>query len=433
MPYGPQKSVMIRNYLDQFTKAIPMHEPGVGVLHKSNSEKYLGIVQTFYGTPTGIFCIIKRGTYANRRNGAIMFTRILVPLDGSTLAERAIPHAVHFARIFNSTIILLQVLDPISYHENPNPVDPLSWQIRKAEADMYMQNMTARTREYLQTSINDDEISANKDDKKIETNVEYAILEGKAAENIVDFTHRENIDLLVISTHGASGLSRWNISSVAQKVINLIYIPVLIVRTYIQPATKDTRIHYRRILLPFDCSRRAECSLSAGILLTGGETANKSETKGDNHSISPTIMAKSPSSSKLVLAAVIKPPELPIPEPFPIEIEQLSQQLMKVSRQAVTNYLHEMQERLPVECEFYVLEDKSVTSAIQKLARQEEEIDLVVLCAHGSSGQFTWPYGSVASNYIEYGTKTVLIVQDVPRSKVQPTAAQIAAGKTGGR
>jgi nucleotide-binding universal stress UspA family protein len=340
---------------------------------------------------------------------------------------------VQFARIFNSTIILLQVLDPISYHENPNPVDPLSWQIRKAEADMYMQNITARTREDLQRRIKSDETSKDKDNETINTTVEYSILEGKAAENIVNFAHRENIDLLVISTHGASGFSRWSISSVAQKVINLIFLPVLIVRAYIQPALEEEKIHYRRILLPFDCSRRAECSLSAGIILTGGETAATSEIEGDNLSMLPTLTQTSPPSSKLILAAVIKPPELPIPEPFPFEIEQLSQQLMTISRLAVSNYLQEMQERIPVACEFYVLEDDSVTSAIQKLASQEEDIDLVVLCAHGYSGQFTWPYGSVASNYIEHGTKTVLVIQDVPRSKIQPTAAEIAAEKSGGR
>jgi len=81
-----------------------------------------------------------------------MFNRILVPLDGSALAERAIPHAEEFARIFDSRIILLQVLDPTSFHENPNPVDPLSWQIRKAEADMYMQGIAARIREELKES-----------------------------------------------------------------------------------------------------------------------------------------------------------------------------------------------------------------------------------------------------------------------------------------
>ena len=65
-----------------------------------------------------------------------MFDRILVPLDGSILAERAISHAENFSCIFGSTIILLQILDPTSYHENPESVDPLSWQIRKAEADL---------------------------------------------------------------------------------------------------------------------------------------------------------------------------------------------------------------------------------------------------------------------------------------------------------
>ena len=46
--------------------------------------------------------------------------------------------------------MLLQVLNPTSYHENPNAVDPLSWQIRKAEADMYMQGLAAQIREELQ-------------------------------------------------------------------------------------------------------------------------------------------------------------------------------------------------------------------------------------------------------------------------------------------
>src|SRR5450756_1094087 len=197
-----------------------------------------------------------------------MFTRILVPLDGSTLAERAIPHAEQFARIFGSSIILLQVLDPTSYYENPNPVDPLNWQIRKTESDIYMNGIAVRLRE----DLSEDAQSNVSDEKK--DRVSYSIREGKTAENIVNFAHAEAIDLLVISTHGSGGLSRWNISSVTQKVINLIYLPVLIVRAYNQPGPEDARIHYRRILLPIDSSRRAECALPAGIALArGGEMA----------------------------------------------------------------------------------------------------------------------------------------------------------------
>ena len=99
----------------------------------------------------------------------------------------------------------------------------------------------------------------------------------------------------------------------------------------------------------------------------------------------------------------------------------------------MNNYLNEMKERLPVECETRVLENNSVSAAIQELANQEEDIDLVVLCAHGYTGQSTWPYGSVARNYMEHGTKPVLIIQDVLRSQVRPTAAEIAAEKSGRR
>ena len=342
-----------------------------------------------------------------------MFTRILVPLDGSPLAEGVIPHAELFARIFGSSIHLLRVLEPISYHENPAAVDPLRWQIHKAEADAYMQGIVNRVRKNL-----GDRPIMGEDEKK--SRVNYSIMEGKAAENIVDYAHTENIELLVISTHGSSGLSRWNISSITQKVINLIYLPVLIVRAYDRTILDENLIRYRRILLPIDSSRRAECSLSAGIELARGEMSTESTSKaaGDK--------------STLFLAAVIRPPELPIPEPFPIEISQLTEKLLGLSRQAVERYLYEMKERLPVECDTCVVESTSVPSAIQELAEQED-VDIVILCAHGYSGQVNWPYGTVTRNYIEHGTKPLLIVQDVPLSQVRPTAAEVAAEKSGRR
>jgi nucleotide-binding universal stress UspA family protein len=350
-----------------------------------------------------------------------MFNRILVPLDGSTLAERAIPHAEQFARIFGASIILLQVLEPTSYHENPKAIDPLSWQIRKAEADVYLQGIAARTRENL------GENALTSGDRK-KSRVDYSIREGKTAENIVDFAHAENVELLVISSHGSSGLSRWNISSVTQKVINLIYLHVLVVRAYDQSGIDDTKIHYRRILLPIDSSRRAETSLSVGIALSRGETSMRKKEFETEKPISD-LSSQNP---KLILVAIIKPPEIPIPKPYPVEIDQLSEQLMQNSRKAVDNYLTEIKERLPVECEAYLIESEGVSSAIQELVSRED-IDLVILSAHGYTGQLNWPYGTVTRNYVEHGTKPVLIIQDVPRSQVQPTAAEIAAEKSGRR
>ena len=150
----------------------------------------------------------------------------------------------------------------------------------------------------------------------------------------------------------------------------------------------------------------------------------------------PSPLRSAPDTSslntRLILAAVVKPPELPIPEPYPVEIAQLSEQLVQVSRRTVRNYLNEMTERLPVESETCVVESNSVASAIEGLAEQED-IDLVVLSAHGYTGLSTRPYGNVTRNYMEHGTKPVLVIQDIPRSEVRPTVAEMTAEESGRR
>lgn len=362
-----------------------------------------------------------------------MFKRILVPLDGSALAEQAIYHAEQFARIFGSKIILLQVLDPAFFHENPISVDPLNWQIRKKKAEIYLEEVTKRMNaDFLEDPMPSVDFEFRETESP-KSRVEYAISEGKAAESIVNFAHQENIDLLIISTHGAGGLSRWNISSITQKVIDMIYLPILLIRSYYQPKLVVNRVHYRRILLPVDSSRRAECALSVGLALARGEIPEGFASELNSRKPIQTAKTIPSLPTQLVLIAVIKPPEIPIPEPYPPEIEQLTKKLMTVSRRVVSEYLEETKARLQVDCETYVLESSSVSSAIQNFANQEENIDLVVLCAHGYTGQIEWPYGSIARNYIEYGTKPVLIIQDVPRSEFQPTAAEIASKKVGGR
>lgn len=392
-----------------------------------------------------------------------MFNRILVALDGSTLAERAIPHAKQFARIFGSTLVLLQVLDPSPFRENATTVEPLNWQIRKTEVNLYIQGLAVRLR-----------------DKGFK--VEYALREGRAAENIIDYAQNENIDLLVLTTHGASGMSRWNASSVVEKVISKVYLPVLLVRSWHntgpdtgqldqEPATTTTSTHvygdqaaaaqrsearqtapilsgqqhyvpvtaaagspaddeaifYHRILLPIDCSRRAECSLSAGIALAEGQKMGIEPPTGKE----PANASESP-EIKLILTAVLKPPELPIPAPYPEELQQLSDRFLQLSRETANSYLTELKNRIPVETETRVVENESISGAIHELSEQENA-DLVVLCAHGRTGRVTWPYGSVARNYIEYGEKPVLVIQDVPRSQMRPTPAEIAAEKYGRR
>jgi nucleotide-binding universal stress UspA family protein len=218
---------------------------------------------------------------------------------------------------------------------------------------------------------------------------------------------------------------------------NIKHAPSMVTATSI-PVTADSiyagidRIAYHRILLPIDNSRRAECSLPAGISLVQGEKklydqsneAKSPEVKSPDES--PSAPADNPETEPtLFLAAVLKPLELPFPAPYPEEIQQLSERFMKVSQDAVRSYLLEIQNRIPVKTETRIV-------AIHELV-ETENIDLVVLCAHGKTGRSTWPYGSVARNYIEHGTQPVLVIQDVDRSQVRPTAAEVAAGKSGRR
>ena len=168
-----------------------------------------------------------------------MFNHILVPLDGSSLAECVLPHAIAVARIFKSKVTLLRVLEKTHSADRTQPIDLLSWQIGKSEATAYLMGVTTRLR-------------SNGLD------AEVALLEGQAAASIIQFARINSVDLIILSSHGQSGLSGWNVSSVVQKVILRAYMPVMIVRAYQQASCELVGVRYRRLFVPLDCSQRAE-------------------------------------------------------------------------------------------------------------------------------------------------------------------------------
>lgn len=327
-----------------------------------------------------------------------MFEKILLPLDGSAMAERCIPHAIEFARIFNSKILVLHVLESEISAEQIVHTEPLNWQLHKAKADLYLHKIANQIRLLLNLPEMDDELDC-------EGRVTVTMLEGKVAEDIVDFAQKEDIDLLVISSHGSSGLSRWNLNSVTTKVVNLIYKPVLIIRGYAVDGEAPIHPSYERILLPIDCSRRSECSLNAGL------------TIAKNY------------QSRVILTSVIKPPEISAIDPYNQELQLLNQQYMDLSRKTVQRYMDELSQRLGVENEIRIIENHSIARAIINLAN-DEKVDLLILCAHGYTGELSWPFGTVARSFIEYSTKPVLIIQDLTHLDVLPTEASQAAEPT---
>ena len=312
-----------------------------------------------------------------------MFERILVPLDGSFLAECVLPHVVAVAQAFDAQVTLLRVIEHPRSPAFSQSIDPLEWQLIRTEVEAYLNEVTNRLQDFG-------------------VKTQQVLEEGKAAELIIDFAHRHDINLIILSSHGQSGLTGWNVSSVVQKIILRAYTSTLIVRAY-QPAHKDlANLGYPQILIPLDGSQRAENVLP------------------------PTMVLSRFYDTQLLLVHLVCKPEMPSRIPLtPVEIE-LVNQITERNHLEASRYLEEIRSRLTagVDTRLHIREGDS--AELHNLV-EAENVDLVVLSAHGHSGNPKWPYGGMTLSFIAYGTTPLLIVQDLSRYEVQTTVAEIIA------
>lgn len=310
-----------------------------------------------------------------------MFEHILVPLDGSPLAECVMPHAVAMAQTFDARITLLRVLEEHHVGDSPS-VDLLDWRLRKAEAEAYLDEMAARLHE-------------------VGLRTEQVLLEGQAAERIIGFTHEQDVDPIILSSHGWSGLSPWNVGSVVQKIILRAHTSVMIVRAHELPSEDLTGLRYRRLLVPLDGSSRAEVVLAplSTLALFHGARA--------------------------FLAHVVSTPDMPTREPLSEEDVELVALIVARNREAATRYLAQLKSRLDVDVETRLFVSDSTDATLHQFVDQEG-VDLVVICAHGHSAEARRPCGSMTMSFIINGTSPLLIVQDLPSNAMIPTRAELA-------
>ena len=137
-----------------------------------------------------------------------MYRKILVPLDGSDTAECSLAHVEAIARGCSvPEVVLLFVAEPVA---------PGLYQ----SAAEVMEKLLAYGKDYL--------TKGEKDLITVGIAVKSIILEGKPAETIMEYALNNHVDLIIMSTHGRSGPSRWAFGSVADKVIRASAVPVLI-------------------------------------------------------------------------------------------------------------------------------------------------------------------------------------------------------------
>ena len=152
-----------------------------------------------------------------------MYRKIMVPLDGSELAECVLPHVESFVKGCGVTdVTLVRIVEPEiarSFHAEA-PIDPELLanreSTRKAAAQEYLSQVRDR-HEYENATFH------------------LVVISGRVAESLAEHAEKNDIDLILIATHGRSGVTRWVRGSVADKILRSASIPVLMVRA---PGTK---------------------------------------------------------------------------------------------------------------------------------------------------------------------------------------------------
>jgi nucleotide-binding universal stress UspA family protein len=141
-----------------------------------------------------------------------MYEKVLVPLDGSELAECVLPHVEAIvSRTGTARVILLRIVEPLPAGTPPAVDFAVVEGAGVKAAEEYLARMKSRL-------------------SKEGLNVETKVLLGKPAETITDFVRREKVDFVALATHGRGGISRWVFGSVADKLVRSLSVPMLLIR-----------------------------------------------------------------------------------------------------------------------------------------------------------------------------------------------------------
>ncbi|MGD9519288.1 MAG: universal stress protein [Armatimonadota bacterium] len=140
-----------------------------------------------------------------------MYKRILVPLDGSGLAERALQHAVDIARAFDGHLDLVRVV-PVATLQVARAGDISDLESEVAEALEYLTGLQGRLSEEG-------------------LDVSYRVRQGDVAEEILEEARDCHSDIVVMCSHGRSGIARWVYGSIADRVLRygLSSVPAILV------------------------------------------------------------------------------------------------------------------------------------------------------------------------------------------------------------
>ena len=148
-----------------------------------------------------------------------MYQHIMVPLDGSKLAECVLPHVESIAGGCNVVkVTLVRAVEPLHLRGG------LESRFTPQEREHIDNDSMKVARGYLE------QIAQRLQEKGITAQSE--VLHGKVADSLLDYAHHNDVDLIIMATHGHSGVSRWMLGSVADRLLRSVAIPVMTVRAH---------------------------------------------------------------------------------------------------------------------------------------------------------------------------------------------------------
>jgi nucleotide-binding universal stress UspA family protein len=318
-----------------------------------------------------------------------MLKRVLVPLDGSARAEQALPVAARLTKTVGGTVVLLRVVTI------PNEI--VAYVTLEPVATQSVINATLEeARNYLERLTGSDSLHG--------VHTETEILLGQAAATILSVVDSHRIDLIVLCSHGYTGMTRWILGSVAEKVSQLASVPVLVLRedgpVPLSPLPQEGGP--LRVLIPLDGSVRAQVAIAPSAQVLAALSA--------------------PAQGALHLTRVVILPEA-------AQLSQSEQEaIMQQAKQYLSSLADQMREGLfaspiadlKLSITWSVTIDTDIAAGIIRVAEQGEQDErtggfgssqVIAMATHGFSGLQQWVIGSITQRVLHATRLPLLIVR----------------------
>ncbi len=298
-----------------------------------------------------------------------MYKKMLIPLDGSKTAEAVLPYARTLARKVNLPVELLGVVD----------IADLATQVSRGSA-RYFDSLISDSVQSSEAYLNRIAATFPK------SNVKCTTEKGRPEEVILEKAS-EKTTLVTMATHGRSGINRFLLGSIAEKVLRAATSPILLVRAT-EGINNDGEATLNSVVVPLDGSELAETVLS--------------EVRALARELGLEVILL---RAYKVPANIYAAPE----EYYPVQYEEIKTEL----RDEAKNYLEKKAEelrRFGIAKVSYLTPEGLAADEIMALGRKLPD-NLIAMCTHGRTGLGRWVLGSVTESVVRHSGDPVLVVR----------------------